>query len=74
MDIGINQPGNENGNGNHRIMTIQEVSAFLRIPLSTVYLLAKNGKLKGAKFGRHWRFDVQDILNYLHGKGQTYAT
>ena len=54
-------------------MTIQEVSAFLRLPLSTVYLLAKTGRLKGGKFGKHWRFDEQDIMDYLHGKGQNYA-
>ena len=63
---------NQQNNG-RRVMTIQEVSVFLRIPLSTVYLLAKKGKLKGGKFGRHWRFDEQDILDYLHGKGQHYA-
>ena len=62
----------ESGNG-RKIMTIKEVSDFLRIPLSTVYLLAKTGKLRGGKFGRHWRFDEQDILDYLHGKGQRYA-
>ena len=68
MESTINQQGNEK----RRVMTIQEVSTFLRLPLSTVYLLAKKGKLKGAKFGRHWRFDEQDILNYLHG-GYTHA-
>ena len=57
----------------NKVMTIKEVSDFLRIPLSTVYLLAKTGKLRGGKFGRHWRFDEQDILDYLHGKGQRYA-
>lgn len=55
---------NQQGNGK-RVMTIPEVSAFLRIPLSTVYLLAKKGKLKGGKFGRHWRFLEEDILSYF---------
>ena len=49
------------------VMTIQEVSAFLRLPLSTVYLLAKKGKLGGGKFGKHWRFDKETILHYLRG-------
>ena len=69
MESTINQQGNEK----RRVMTIQEVSTFLRLPLSTVYLLAKKGKLKGGKFGKHWRFDEQNILDYLHGKGQNYA-
>ena len=50
-----------------RVMNIREVSDLIRIPVSTLYVLAKQGKLKGAKFGRQWRFLEQDILNYLHG-------
>ncbi len=64
---------NPHGYEKRRVLTIQEVSTFLRLPLSTVYLLAKKGKLSGGKFGKHWRFDEQDILDYLHGKGQKYA-
>ena len=63
---------NENRNVN-KIMTVQDVSTFLKIPVSTIYILAKQGKLKGAKFGRHWRFLEQDIVDYLHGKGSAYA-
>lgn len=48
-----------------KIMTIQEVSAFLRIPVSTIYELAKKGKLHGVKFGKHWRFLEDDILGYF---------
>ena len=57
----------------HRVMTIKEVSQFLKIPVSTLYVLAQKGKICCAKFGRHWRFDEQDVLDYLHGKGQRYA-
>ena len=57
----------------HRIMTIREVSQFLKIPVSTLYVLAQKGKICGAKFGKHWRFDEQEILNYLHGKGQSHV-
>ena len=68
----MNQNVNGNGNGN-KIMTVQDVSAFLKIPVSTIYILAKQGKLTGAKFGRHWRFLEQDIIDYLHGKGSLHA-
>ena len=54
---------------NKRILNIREVSEFLRIPLSTIYVLVKQGKIKGAKFGRQWRFLEQDILDYIHGDG-----
>ena len=62
----------ENGNGN-KIMGIQEVSAYLKIPVSTIYYLAQRGKIKGAKFGRHWRFLEEEILNYLRGIGHSYG-
>lgn len=47
-------------------MTIKEVSAYLRIPVSTIYDLAGKGKIRGVKFGKHWRFLEEDILHYLH--------
>ncbi len=56
----MNQQQNEK-----RVMDIREVSNLLKIPVSTLYVLAKQGKLKGAKFGRQWRFLEEDILNYF---------
>ena len=53
----------------NRVMTIGEVSEYLRIPISTVYSLAQKGKLKGVKAGRHWRFLEEEIVNYLRGNG-----
>lgn len=55
---------NEPTNGK-KVMTVKEVSEFLRIPLSTIYDLVKHGKLRGAKFGRQWRFLEEDILSYF---------
>jgi len=52
----------ENGK---RVMSVKEVSDFLKIPISTIYDLAKKGKIRGAKFGRHWRFLEEDILSYF---------
>lgn len=52
-------------------MTIQEVSSFLRVPLSTLYSLAKRGKIKGAKFGKQWRFLEEDILSYFRDAGES---
>lgn len=40
----------------HEIMTIEDVAVYLRIPLSSAYKLAQEGKIPGQKVGRHWRF------------------
>lgn len=58
----MDEPKNEK-----RVLSIKEVSEFLKIPLSTIYELAQKGKLRGVKFGRHWRFLEDDILNYFRG-------
>ena len=46
-------------------MTAQEVSAYLKIPLSTIYGLTKKGKIKGTKVGKHWRYLENDIHSFL---------
>ena len=48
-----------------KIMSVKEVSDFLRIPMSTIYDLTKKGKIRAAKFGKHWRFLEEDILSYF---------
>ena len=58
-----------NGNGEAEVMTAREVSEFLRIPLSTLYGLAKRGQIKGVKVGKHWRYLRSDISACLQGAG-----
>ena len=58
---------NDQENSKKKVMTIKEVSEFLRIPLSTIYVLAQEGKIRGIKCGRRWRFLEEEILNYLRG-------
>jgi len=38
------------------VLTLNEVAEYLRIPRSTAYKLAQEGKIPGQKVGRHWRF------------------
>jgi excisionase family DNA binding protein len=38
------------------ILTIREVAAYLKLPVSTVYRLAERRDLPGHKVGRQWRF------------------
>ncbi len=47
------------------IMTIEEVADYLKIPKSTVYKLAQEGRIPCQKVGRHWRFRKNTINNWL---------
>ena len=50
------------------IMTIEEVAAYLKIPKSTVYILAQEGKIPCQKVGRQWRFRKQTLDQWLDEK------
>jgi excisionase family DNA binding protein len=43
------------------ILNIKEVANFLRIPVSTIYKLAQDGKVPAIKVGKHWRFMKKDL-------------
>jgi excisionase family DNA binding protein len=47
------------------VMTIQETSQYLRIPLSSLYKLAQEGRIPCQKVGRHWRFRRMAIERWL---------
>jgi excisionase family DNA binding protein len=51
------------------VMTIEEVARYLRIPKSSVYKLARAGRIPGQKVGRHWRFHRATVENWLAGEG-----
>ncbi len=43
------------------VLTIEELSAYLKIPKSTLYKLTREGKIPCKKIGRHWRFHKNAI-------------
>lgn len=47
------------------IMTIEDVALYLRIPVSSAYKLAQEGKIPGQKVGRHWRFHRDTLENWI---------
>ena len=47
------------------IMTISEISIYLRIARSSIYKLAQDGKIPCQKVGRHWRFRREAIDRWL---------
>ena len=55
----------EENQNQEKILTAQEVSDFLKIPLSTLYGLTKQGKLKAVKVGKHWRYTEGDVRRFL---------
>lgn len=47
------------------VLTIEELSAYLKIPKSTLYKLVREGKIPCQKIGRHWRFRKEAIDRWL---------
>jgi excisionase family DNA binding protein len=47
------------------VLTIEELSAYLKIPKSTLYKLVREGKVPCQKVGRHWRFRKKAIDRWL---------
>lgn len=48
------------------ILTIEELSEYLKIPKSTIYKLVNENQIPGAKkVGRHWRFLKSTIDSWM---------
>jgi len=47
------------------VLTIAELSKYLKISRSTLYKLAQEGKLPAQKVGRHWRFHRDAVDEWL---------
>ncbi len=52
-----------------KVITIGELSEYLRVHRSTLYRLLKKGQLPGFKIGSDWRFDVETIDHWRMGLG-----
>jgi excisionase family DNA binding protein len=53
------------------ILTLEELSAYLKIPRSTLYKIVREGRIPCQKVGRHWRFRKAAIDRWLE---ETRAT
>ena len=47
------------------VLTIEELSEYLKIAKSTLYKLSQEGKIPCQKVGRHWRFRKETIDRWL---------
>jgi len=52
------------------VLTIDELSEYLKVPKSTLYKLVREGKVPCQKVGRHWRFRKYAIDRWL---GESHA-
>jgi excisionase family DNA binding protein len=50
-----------------KVITIGELSEYLRVHRSTLYRLLKKGQLPGFKIGSDWRFNVETIDQWRMG-------
>lgn len=53
------------------ILTLKEVSEYLKLAEKTAYRLAAEGKLPGFKVGGSWRFKQQDIAAWIEDQKNT---
>ena len=51
-----------------RLMTIDEVAAYMQVSRFTVYRLAKERLIPGTKIGRQWRFQKEDIDQWVRAQ------
>ena len=49
----------------HQLLTAHEVADLLRLPVSTIYDLARNGRLPHLRIGRALRFSREDLEEHL---------
>jgi len=52
-------------------LTIEELSGYLKISRSKLYQLAQKGELPGSKIGTQWRFDRDEIDDWMKSLRQT---
>ena len=51
--------------GNSPIMTLEETAKYLKIGKSTLYKMAREGKIPAVKIANQWRFRKEDIDKWL---------
>ena len=48
-----------------QLMTIEEVASYMRVSRFTVYRLAKDRSIPATKIGRQWRFQKEEIDQWV---------
>jgi excisionase family DNA binding protein len=58
----------------HRLLTSEEVAELLRLPVSTIYELARTGRIPHLKIGRALRFSQSDLETHLAERCRAHVT
>jgi excisionase family DNA binding protein len=58
----------------NQILTIAEAAELLRVPRSSVYKLAQQGKIPAQKVGRHWRFHRKTLIDWIAGQQTPFVS
>jgi excisionase family DNA binding protein len=53
-----------------RLLTVDEVASYLKIPKSTLYRMCSEREIPCAKIGKHWRFDKKLLEDWFVAKMQ----
>lgn len=56
---------NNGYNGQNRFLTVQEVSALLRLSVLTIYKYIKEGKISVVEFGGHYRISKSSLDSFI---------
>jgi len=62
--------GVESGLLANKMLTAQELAAYLRVNRSTVYRLLKKGELPGFRIGSEWRFRIDEVNRWFKERNQ----
>ncbi|MBI1953033.1 MAG: helix-turn-helix domain-containing protein [Candidatus Omnitrophica bacterium] len=54
----------------NRLMTIEEVAAYMQVSRFTVYRLAKERSMPATRIGRQWRFQKEEIDRWMREQYQ----
>ncbi len=57
-----------------KILTIVEVSDFLRLHPTTVYRLVRKGELPAFKIGGGWRFSMHDLDRWCIARSEAHTS
>jgi excisionase family DNA binding protein len=54
-----------------KLLTIEQIAEKLQISDTTLYKLARSGKIPAIKVGNQWRFKMEDIDRWLESQKVT---
>ena len=69
-EVNGRDPGSRSDMEEKRLLSVEEVANYLKIPKSTLYKMCSEREIPCAKIGKHWRFDKSLIDEWFIAKMQ----